>query len=83
MIVIVELEKHLFANHLKGNLSCVVSCAPSFVTTFSDFEAGEGESSPLGKVLAGEANAFMASFLGARPGGKQYTLHNHLWNRYP
>lgn len=83
MIVIVDLEKHSFANHLKGNSSCVVSCPPCFVTTFSDFEAGEGESSPLGRVLAGEVLAIMARFLGARLGGKQCTLHNHLWNRYP
>ena len=70
MILIVELEKHLVADHSKGNLSCVVSCPRSFVTTFSDSEDGEGESSHLGGVLAGEVLAVMACCPGARPGGQ-------------
>ena len=82
MILIVELEKHLFADHSKGNLSCMVSCPRSFVTTFSDSEDGEGESSHLGGVLAGEVLAVSAAqVLGLE--ANDGTLHSHLGDRYP
>lgn len=52
------VRRHLFANHLKGDLSCVVACPPSSVRTFSDFEIGGDESSPL-EIDLGKGLAFI------------------------